>query len=63
MDAALAEIADAYCVRWLTAIHRSKILRPEFRDNVSGLGIDVFDIVGGWFATSFRIGRSSITRP
>ena len=27
---------------------------PEFRDNVrSGLGMNVFDIVGGWFAASF----------
>jgi len=54
MDAALAEIADAY-MRWVAdgdpAI--KELCSAEFHDNVSGLGVSVFDVVGGWFDSSF----------
>jgi predicted ester cyclase len=54
MDAALAEIADAY-MRWVADGDPSikHLCSPEFRDNVSGMGVNVFDIVSGWFAASF----------
>jgi hypothetical protein len=58
MDSALAEIADAYPRRVAVGDPSIKgLCSPEFRDHVSGLGVDVFDVVGGWFADSFS-GRS-----
>ena len=53
MDAALVEIADAY-IRWVADgdLSIKDHCAGEFRD-VSGLGVNVFDIVGGWFAAGF----------
>ncbi|WP_182376005.1 hypothetical protein [Nocardioides sp. WS12] len=54
MDAAHAEIADAY-MRWVADgdLSIKDHCAPEFHDNVSGQDVNVFDIVGGWFAASF----------
>ena len=48
------EIAESY-MRWVAQADRSikDFCSPEFRDNVSGMGVDVFDLVGGWFEASF----------
>lgn len=49
-----AEIADAY-MRWVAEGDQSitDLCSPEFHDNVSGMGVSVFDVVGGWFEASF----------
>jgi len=54
MNASPAEIADAY-MRWVGDgdLAIKDLCSPEFHDNVSGLGTDVFDVVGRWFEESF----------
>ncbi len=54
MGSSAAEIADAY-VRWVADgdLAIKDVCSPEFRDHVSGLGVEVFDVVGGWFEASF----------
>jgi len=54
MAATPEEIADAY-LRWVADgdLAIKDLCSPDFHDNVSGLGVNVFDIVGGWFESSF----------
>lgn len=54
MDPDPAAIADAY-MRWIAEDDPSikEHCSPDFHDNVSGMGVNVFDVVGGWFAASF----------
>jgi predicted ester cyclase len=54
MDASPAEIADAY-VRWVEHgdLTIKDLCSPQFHDNVSGFGPEVFDVVGRWFDESF----------
>jgi hypothetical protein len=47
-------VADAY-LRWVADgdLTIKDLCSPQFHDNVSGLGPEVFEVVGGWFAESF----------
>ena len=54
MDRTRTEIADAY-LRWVTErdLAIKGLCSPDFHDNVSGMGVEVFDVVGAWFEQSF----------
>ena len=54
MDPTRTDIADAY-MRWVAEGDQwvKNLCSAEFHDNVSGMGISVFDVVGGWFEASF----------
>ena len=48
------EIADAY-LRWVAEDDRTivDLCSADFHDKVSEMGVEVFDLVAGWFEASF----------